>query len=109
MFSGPYVVINQLIKFIWKATQLENSLLYMLKEKIYLDPTKNDQDWNFWKYGPILVIQKSMVICSWKFLLWFFSIHIFFSIMYHILNPYKKYWDEIRTKNDLNSNAKPRL
>jgi hypothetical protein len=35
MFSGPYVVINQLIKSIWKATHLKNSLLYMLGEKKY--------------------------------------------------------------------------
>jgi hypothetical protein len=44
----------------------KNSLLYMLKENIYLDPTKNDQDWDFWKYGPNLVIQKSIVICLLK-------------------------------------------
>jgi len=33
MLSGPYVVINQLIKFIWKATHLKNSLTYMLGGK----------------------------------------------------------------------------
>jgi hypothetical protein len=30
ILSGPYVVINQLIKSIWKATNLDNSLRYML-------------------------------------------------------------------------------
>jgi len=34
MFSGPYVVIDQLIKSIWKATQFKNFLLYMLRKKI---------------------------------------------------------------------------
>jgi hypothetical protein len=34
-----------------------------------------------------------------------FSIHIFFSIMYHILNPYKKYWGELQPKMDLNVNV----
>jgi hypothetical protein len=48
MLSGSYVVINQLIKSIWKATHLENSLSYMLKEK-NLNQTKNDQDWDLWK------------------------------------------------------------
>jgi hypothetical protein len=43
MFSGPNVVINQLIKSIWKAAHLENFLLYMLGEKV-INPTKNDQD-----------------------------------------------------------------
>jgi hypothetical protein len=35
MLNGPYVVINQLIKSIWKATHLENSLSYMLGGKKY--------------------------------------------------------------------------
>jgi hypothetical protein len=68
MVSGPYVVINQLIKSIWKVAHLKNSLSYMLGEK-NINPTKNDLDWDFWKYGPNLVIQKSIVICSLKFLL----------------------------------------
>jgi hypothetical protein len=67
MFSGPYVVINKLMKSIWKVSHLKNFLLYMLGEKI--NPTQNDQDWNFWKYGPNLVIQKSIIICSLNFLL----------------------------------------
>jgi hypothetical protein len=33
MLNGPYVVINQLIKSIGKATHLENSLTYMLRGK----------------------------------------------------------------------------
>jgi hypothetical protein len=33
MLSGPYVVINQLIKSIWKDAHLENFLSYMLGEK----------------------------------------------------------------------------
>jgi hypothetical protein len=45
MLNGHYVVINQLIKSIWKAAHLENSLLYMLRTP----PTKNNQDWDFWK------------------------------------------------------------
>jgi hypothetical protein len=48
MFSGPYVVINQLIKSIWKNAHLENSLLYMLRKKISIQQ-KNDQNWDFWK------------------------------------------------------------
>jgi hypothetical protein len=48
MLSGPYVVINQLMKSIWKVTHLENSLSYMLGEK-NINSTKNDQDWYFWK------------------------------------------------------------
>jgi hypothetical protein len=35
MFNGPYVVINQLIKSIWKATHFKNFLLYMLGGKKY--------------------------------------------------------------------------
>jgi len=49
MFSGLYVVINQLIKSIWKVGHLEKNLLYMLKEKNYQSWTKDDQDWDFWK------------------------------------------------------------
>jgi hypothetical protein len=30
MLSGPYVVINPLIKSIWKVSHLEKSLSYML-------------------------------------------------------------------------------
>jgi hypothetical protein len=48
MLSGPYVVINQLIKSIWKATHLNFFLLYMLSAK-NTNPTKKDQDWDFWK------------------------------------------------------------
>jgi hypothetical protein len=33
MLSGPYVVINQLMKSIWKVTHLKNFLSYMLGEK----------------------------------------------------------------------------
>jgi hypothetical protein len=33
MLSGPYVVINQLIKSIWKDAHLEMFLLYMLGKK----------------------------------------------------------------------------
>jgi hypothetical protein len=35
MLNGPYVVVNQLIKSIQKATHLENSLTYMLGGKKY--------------------------------------------------------------------------
>jgi hypothetical protein len=48
MLSGPYVVINQLIKSIWKVAHLENFLLYMLGGEKY-QSNKNDQDWDFWK------------------------------------------------------------
>jgi hypothetical protein len=68
MFNGPYVLMIQLIKSIWKATHLKNSLLYILREE-NVNPTKNDQDSDFWKYGPNLVIQKSIVICLFIFLL----------------------------------------
>jgi hypothetical protein len=33
MFSGSNVVINQLLKSIWKVDHLEKSILYMLREK----------------------------------------------------------------------------
>ncbi len=68
MFNGPYVVINHLIKSTYKAAHLINSLLYVLGGK-NINPRKNDQDWDFWKYGPNLVIQKSIVICLLNFLL----------------------------------------
>jgi len=35
MLNGPYVMINQLIKSIWKVAHLKKSLLYMLGEKKY--------------------------------------------------------------------------
>jgi len=35
MLSGPYVVINQLIKFIQKDAHLENFLSYMLGGEKY--------------------------------------------------------------------------
>jgi hypothetical protein len=41
-------MINQLMKFIWKATHFENFLSYMLGGK-NINLTKNDQDWYFWK------------------------------------------------------------
>jgi hypothetical protein len=35
MLKGPYVVINQLIKFIWKATHLkEKNIIHVRGEKI---------------------------------------------------------------------------
>jgi hypothetical protein len=48
MLSGPYVVINQLIKSIWKVAHLENSLTYMLGEKKY-QSNKKWPNWDFWK------------------------------------------------------------
>jgi hypothetical protein len=41
MLNGPYVVNNQLIKFIWKVAHLKK--YYMLGGK-NINPTKNDQD-----------------------------------------------------------------
>jgi hypothetical protein len=38
MLIGPYVVINQLIKSIWKAVHLKNFLSYMLGGKISIQP-----------------------------------------------------------------------
>jgi hypothetical protein len=35
MLNGPYVMINQLINSIGKATHLNNFLTYMLRGKIY--------------------------------------------------------------------------
>jgi hypothetical protein len=46
MLSGPFVVINQLIKYIRKVAHLEKIKLYMLGGK-KIDPTKNDEDWDF--------------------------------------------------------------
>jgi hypothetical protein len=40
----------------------------MLGEK-NIDPTKNDQDWDFWKQGPNLIIKKSIIIRWLIFLL----------------------------------------
>jgi len=41
MLNGPYMMINQLIKSIWKAAHLKNSLSYMLGGK-NINPTKNN-------------------------------------------------------------------
>jgi hypothetical protein len=41
MLSGPYVVINQLMKSIEKATHLQSSLTYISGGKNII-PTKND-------------------------------------------------------------------
>jgi hypothetical protein len=46
MLTGPYVMINQRIKSIGKATHLKNFLTYMLRGK-NINPTKNDQDREF--------------------------------------------------------------
>jgi hypothetical protein len=48
MLKGPYVLINQLIKSIWKVAHLEKSLLYMLEGKNN-QSNKKYQDWDFWK------------------------------------------------------------
>jgi hypothetical protein len=40
MLNVNYVMINELTKFKWTRTQLNNFLKYMLKEKM---PTKHDQ------------------------------------------------------------------
>jgi len=50
-----------------KGYMFTKKLLYMLGEKKF-NPTKNDKDWNFWKYGPNMIIQKSIVICLLNFL-----------------------------------------
>jgi hypothetical protein len=42
MLNGPYVMINQLIKFIGKDIHLDNSLT-----ERNINPTKNDQDREF--------------------------------------------------------------
>jgi hypothetical protein len=43
ILSGPYVVINQQIKSIWKVAHLDNFLTCMLGGK-NINPIKNDQD-----------------------------------------------------------------
>jgi hypothetical protein len=43
ILSGPYVMINQLIKSIWKVAHLDNSLIYMLGGKKN-QSNKNNQD-----------------------------------------------------------------
>jgi hypothetical protein len=60
----------------------------MLGKKKF-NSTKNDQDWDFWKYDPNLVIQK---VHSYLFVKHFVVIFFnsFFFSMYHILSPYKK-------------------
>jgi hypothetical protein len=52
------MVINQLIKSIWNDAHVE----YMLGEE-NINPTKNDQDWDFWKSSLNVVIQKFIIIC----------------------------------------------
>jgi hypothetical protein len=68
MLRGPYVVINQLIKSIWKVAHLQNTLLYMLGEKKISIQQKMIKIGTF-ENGPSLVIQKFIVICWLKFLL----------------------------------------
>jgi hypothetical protein len=43
MLSGPYAMINELMKFTGKVAHLNISLTYMLEGK-NINPTKNDQD-----------------------------------------------------------------
>ncbi len=47
MLNGAYVVINQLIKSIGKATHLNNSLTYMLEGKKYQFNKNDHQDKDF--------------------------------------------------------------
>jgi hypothetical protein len=54
MLSGPYVMINQLIKSIGKGTHLNNFLTYMLRGKKYQSNKK-------WPRYKVLKI-KSLII-----------------------------------------------
>jgi hypothetical protein len=65
MFSVDYVVINELIKFIWTKAQLNNSLNMHVKEN---KTSIQQKDMNFWKLGTNLIIQKSITICWFNFL-----------------------------------------
>jgi hypothetical protein len=98
MFNGPYVVINQLIEFIWKAAHLENCFTYMLGGKKY----QSNKKWP--RLGLLKIRSKSNNSKLHNHLLVKVFVVIFFNpifspIMYHILSPYKTYWDEIITKN----------
>jgi hypothetical protein len=49
MLNELYVVINQLIKSIWKVALFKNKTIIHVKGKKIMNPTKNDKDWDFWK------------------------------------------------------------
>jgi hypothetical protein len=95
--NGSYVVINQLIKSIWKVAHLENYLLYMLEGKKY----QSNKKWP--RLGLLKIRPKSghskvhSYLLVKVFVVIFFNPY-FFSIIYHILNPYKKYQKEIIIK-----------
>jgi hypothetical protein len=98
MLSGPYAVINQLIKSIWKATHLDLFILYMLGGKKH----QSNKKWPRLgllkirsKFGHSKVHSYLLV----KVLVVVFLIHICFSIMYHILSPYKNYLRSNHNKN----------
>ncbi len=109
MLNGPYVVINQLMKSIWKAINLENSLTNMSRGKEYqsnkkwprLGLLKIKSKFGHSKVHNYLLVKVFVVI--------FFNPY-FFCIMHHILSPLRKYWDKIITKKKhLNVNAEPKL
>jgi hypothetical protein len=94
MLSGPYMVINQLIKSIWNDAHLK----HMLGGKKY----QSNKKWP--KLGLLKIKPKCghSKVCGYlliKIFVLIFSIHIYFSIMYHIFIPYKNYWNEIIRKN----------
>jgi hypothetical protein len=95
MLRGPYVVINQLINSIWKATHLENFLLYMLGEKQY----QSNKKWS--RLGLLKIRPKFGHSKVHNFLLIKFFVVIFFNpylFSYHVsyIESLKIY---IRTKS----------
>jgi hypothetical protein len=98
MLKGPYVVINQLTKSIWKATHLENILLHMLGEKKY-QFNKNWSRLGLLKIRPIFGHSKVYSYLLVKVFVVIFFNPFFFPIMYRILSPYKKYWMLVQNPN----------
>ncbi len=98
MFSGPYVVINQLIKSIWKDVHLKKNFIIHVRGKKY-QSNKKSQRLGLLKIWPNSNHSKVHNYLFINFFVIIFFNSFFFPIMYHILNPYKKYWDEIITKN----------
>jgi hypothetical protein len=83
MLSGPYVVIIQLIKFIWKISPPRKPFTIHVRGKTKSIQQKMTKIGTFKNKAQILFHSYLLV----KIFIVIFSIHIFLSIMYHILSP----------------------
>jgi hypothetical protein len=94
MFSGPCVVINQLIKSIWKVVHFKNSKLYMLGKKKY----QSNRKWPrliFLKIWPKFGHSKVHNYLFVKFFVVnFLNSYLFFHHVSYIESLLKIYWDE---------------